>query len=215
MHKRIWFAISLTAVVLLTAGCSSAVYSAYEKFGVYKRDLLKKRVLAARDEEKKAGEQFQDALTKLRAMYGNTGTDLEKAYDQLKSEYDSSVTHADAVHKRVREVETVAADLFKEWEKEIQEISTESMRSGSREQLRLTRSRYEEMHISLKRAEESMTPVLTKFKDHVLYLKHNLNAQAIATLKGQAVSIQTEIARLIEDMNKSIQRADEFIKQMQ
>ena len=215
MNKRVWFAISCTAIVLLCAGCSSAVYSADEKFGVYKRDLLKKRVIAARDEEKKAGEQFQDALTKLRAMYGNTGTDLEKTYDRLKSEFESSVTRADAVHKRVREVETVAADLFKEWEKEIQEISTESMRAGSREQLRVTRNRYDEMHNSLKRAEESMTPVLTKFKDHVLYLKHNLNAQAIATLKGEAVSIQTEIVRLIDDMNKSIQRADEFIKQMQ
>ena len=215
MNKRVWFALSCTAIVLLCAGCSSAVYSAYEKIGVYKRDLLKKRVIAARDEEKKTGEQFQDALTKLRAMYGNTGTDLEKTYDRLKSEFESSVTRADAVHKRVREVETVAADLFKEWEKEIQEISTESMRAGSREQLRVTRNRYDEMHNSLKRAEESMTPVLTKFKDHVLYLKHNLNAQAIATLKGEAVSIQTEIVRLIDDMNKSIQRADEFIKQMQ
>ena len=43
------------------------------------------------DEEKKAGEQFQDALTKLRAMYGSTGSDLEKTYDQLKGEYDEAV----------------------------------------------------------------------------------------------------------------------------
>ena len=70
------------------------------------------------------------------------------------------------------------------------------------------------MHTALKRAEESMAPVLVKLKDHVLFLKHNLNAQAIASLKGEAVSIQTEIGKLIEDMNKSIQRADEFIKQM-
>ena len=215
MNKRVWFAISFAAVALLLAsGCSSVVYSTYEKFGVYKRDLLKKRVIAARDEEKKAGEQFQDALTKLRAMYGNTGTDLEKTYDQLKAEYDGSKSRAESVHKRVRDVETVAADLFKEWEKEITEISSESMRATSREQLRTTRHRYEEMHHSLKRAEESMGPVLTKFNDHVLVLKHSLNAQSIATLKGESVSIQNEIARLIEDMNKSIQRADEFIKQM-
>jgi len=104
--------------------------------------------------------------------------------------------------------------LFREWEAEIKQISTESMRSSSRDQLRQTRQRYEEMHTSLKRAEESMEPVLTKFRDHVLYLKHNLNAQAIASLKGEAVSIQNDLARLIEDMNRSIQRADEFIKQM-
>ncbi len=200
--------------MLLVGGCRSAIYSTYEKFGVYKRDLLKKRVIAARDEEKEAGEQFKDALTKLRELYGNQNTPLEKTYDQLKGEFDDSNSRAEAVRKRVRDVETVAADLFREWEAEIKQISTESMRASSREQLRQTRQRYEEMHASLKRAEESMDPVLTKFRDHVLFLKHNLNAQAIASLKGEAVSIQNDIARLIEDMNRSVQRADEFIKQM-
>jgi hypothetical protein len=65
-----------------------------------------------------------------------------------------------------------------------------------------------------RRAEQSMAPVLVKFRDHVLYLKHNLNAQAIASLKGEAISIQNDISRLIEDMNASIQQADSFIKQM-
>jgi len=190
------------------------MYSTYEKFGVYKRDLLKKRVIAARNEEKEAGEQFKDALTKLRAMYGSTGSNLEKMYDGLQSEYDDSVEKAEAVRKRVRDMETVAADLFKEWEAEIKQITSESMRATSRDQLRQTRARYEEMHAALKRAEESMTPVLTKFRDHVLFLKHNLNAQAIASLKGEAVSIQNDITKLIDDMNASIQRADEFIKQM-
>jgi hypothetical protein len=214
MKQRAFLGIAFLTVTLLVVGCRNAMYSAYEKVGVYKRDLLKKRVIAARDEEKEAGEQFKDALTKLRELYGNQNTPLEKTYDQLKGEFDDSNSRAEAVHKRVRDVETVAADLFREWESEIKQISTESMRSSSREQLRQTRQRYEEMHLSLKRAEESMDPVLTKFRDHVLFLKHNLNAQAIASLKGEAVSIQNDIARLIEDMNRSIQRADEFIKQM-
>lgn len=214
MNKRVCFGVFLTAVLVLAGGCRSAMYSTYEKFGVYKRDLLKKRVIEARDEEKEAGEQFKDALTKLRAMYGSTGSNLEKTYDQLKAEFDDSNTRAEAVRKRVRDVETVAADLFKEWEAEIQQIQSESMRASSRDQLRQTKARYNEMYTALKRAEESMTPVLSKFRDHVLYLKHNLNAQAIASLKGEAVSIQNDIAKLIDDMNVSIQRADEFIKQM-
>src|SRR5215204_5704760 len=143
MNKRIWLAAVLTGAVLLTIGRRSAVYSTYEKFGVYKRDLLKKRVIAARNEEKEAGEQFKDALTKLREMYGSSGSDLEKTYDKLKSEFDESTAKADAVRKRVREMEVVAADLFSEWEAEIKQYSSESMRSTSREQLRQTRSRYE------------------------------------------------------------------------
>jgi hypothetical protein len=214
MTKRVWLGVLLAVVMSLGSGCRSAVYSTYEKFGVYKRDLLKKRVVAARDEQTEAGEQFKDALTRLREMYGSSGSDLEKAYDKLKGEYDASVSKSESVKKRVREMETVAADLFKEWEAEIKEISSDSMKASSRDQLRQTRDRYEEMHSALKRAEQTMDPVLTKFRDHVLYLKHNLNAQAIASLKGESVSIQNDIAKLIEDMNVSIQQADAYIKQM-
>ena len=59
-----------------------------------------------------------------------------------------------------------------------------------------------------------MTPVLQKFNDYVLYLKHNLNAAAIASLNGEASSIQTEIGHLLDSMNQSIARADEFVKGM-
>ena len=214
MNKRAGFGVILCALLILGSGCRSAVYSTYEKFGVYKRDLLKKKVIAARNEEQEAGEQFKDALTKLRELYGSSGSNLEKTYDKLKAEYDDSSAKADAVRKRVRDMEVVATDLFNEWEAEIKQYSSESMRSTSREQLRQTRARYEEMHTAVKRAEKSMDPVLTKFRDHVLFLKHNLNAQAIASLKGEAVSIEGDIARLIEDMNRSIQTADNFIKEM-
>ena len=57
-----------------------------------------------------------------------------------------------------------------------------------------------------------MAPVLSQFKDDVLYLKHDLSAQAVASPKGEATNIQAEISRLIESMNVSIARADEFVK---
>ena len=140
------------------------------------------------------------------------GGQAETAYRSLKGEYDDCVKQADVVHGRIRAVESVAGDLFAEWEKEITEISTPSLASASREQLATTRQRYNELHSALVSAEQTMTPVLKQFNDYVLYLKHNLNAQAIASLNGEATNITAEINRLIEQMNKSIARADEFVK---
>lgn len=209
MKPRMIFGLLLA--VLLLGGCRSAYYSAWEKFGVYKRDLLKKRVVAARDEEKAAGEQFKDAMTRLKEMTGFSGGDLEKTYNSLNRDYERSVSRAEAVHKRVRDVESVAEDLFTEWEKELKEISTANLQSDSRNKLRETRRRYDELHAALKRAEDSMDPVLRRFHDQVLYLKHNLNAAAIASLKGEASGIQVEIAKLLEEMNAAIAQADKFI----
>lgn len=144
-------------------------------------------------------------------MYGFEGGDLEKTYNGLNQEYERSVGRANAVHKRVKEVETVAQDLFAEWEKELQQISSAQLRANDEDKLRETRRRYDELHGALKRAEQSMDPVLTRLHDQVLYLKHNLNAAAIASLKGETTNIQAEIAKLLQDMNAAIAQADTFI----
>ena len=128
---------ALLAAVLIfnTTGCSSMYYAAYEKVGVYKRDLLKKRVVEARDDQKEAQVQFKDALTQLKEITKFDGGQAEAAYSKLKGEYDDCVKQADAVRSRIRAVETVSSDLFAEWEKEITEISTPSLASASRQQL--------------------------------------------------------------------------------
>jgi predicted nucleic acid-binding Zn-ribbon protein len=206
--------LAVSVLMLLVAGCRSTYYAAWEQFGVEKRDILKKRVVAARDEQKEAGEEFKDAMTRLKEITGFDGGKLEKSYTDLKSDFDDCSSRAEAVRKRIKDMETVAADLFTEWEKEITQISTPTLQASSREQLKATRERYRGLHTALKSAENSMAPVLTQFKDYVLYLKHNLNAQAIASLKGEATNIQAEISKLIAQMNQSIAKADEFVKSM-
>jgi hypothetical protein len=208
-------ALLLSALVIGSTGCKTAYYSTMEKFGVYKRDLLKKRVAAARDEQKEAGQQFKDALARLQALYRFDGGKLESTYRELEGDFKKSSALVEDVHKRIKEVESVANDLFTEWETEITQISAPTLQAASRRQLLETRARYNTMIFALKKAEQSMDPVLTQFRDHVLFLKHNLNAQAIASLKGEATNIQTEITRLITEMNTSISKADEFIKTLE
>jgi chromosome segregation ATPase len=213
IFPRCFVTLSLAALIALT-GCRAAMYSAYEKVGIYKRDLLKKRVVAARDEEKGAQKEFKDALTRLKEMTRFDGGELEKRYRGLQSDYDDAASRVAEVHTRIQDVETVAGDLFEEWEKENRQIETPELRQVSRQQLNDTRQRYDDMLTALKRSEQSMDPVLHKLHDYVLALKHTLNAQAIAALSGESSKIQADVSRLIDDMNASIARADEFIKQL-
>ena len=66
----------------------------------------------------------------------------------------------------------------------------------------------------MKRAESKIEPVLSAFRDQVLFLKHNLNAQAIASLQNELTSVEADIASLIKEMEASIAEADVFIKTM-
>ena len=212
-----WLALLLVAALLggTAIGCRSVYYSTYEKFGVYKRDLLKKRVIEARDDQQAAQLQFKDTLTRLKEITHFDGGAAEQAYDSLNTEYKSCVKRADAVSARIRAVESVSQDLFAEWDRENNEISSPALRESSAQQLAAAKQRYDDLHKALVKAEQTMPPVLRQFKDYVIYLKHNLNAQAISSLQGESVSIQTEIGKLIEQMNQSIARADEYVQTMQ
>lgn len=56
--------------------------------------------------------------------------------------------------------------------------------------------------------------MLSAFQDQVLFLKHNLNARAIASLKGNLAAIESDIAVLIREMETSIREANRFIDAM-
>ena len=67
----------------------------------------------------------------------------------------------------------------------------------------------------MQRAKQSMQPVLVTLRDNVLFLKHNLNAQAIGALRGEFGSLKADIETLVKRMNQSIERSNSFIKNMQ
>ncbi|MBE2285885.1 MAG: DUF2959 domain-containing protein [Prosthecobacter sp.] len=208
MNCRLVLALCLSTL----ASCNSIYYAAWEKLGYEKRDLLKSAVKAARGEQKEAGEEFQDALTQLKKLTGYSGGNLESAYNRFRGEYEDCEAQATAVRSQIREVDTVARDLFREWEKEIRQYENASLAADSRRKLADTRSRFEQLSRSLHAAESTMDPVLRQFRDQVLYLKHNLNAAAIGSLRGKADDIQGDIQRLLEQMNRSIAEADRFIQ---
>ncbi len=214
LHRFLLVALLAFAGFVGFTGCQSMYYATMEKFGMEKRDLLKRAVVAARDDQKEAQVEFKDALTRMKEMYGSQGTALESTYSKLKSDLDSCTSQAGDVHKRIQDMDQVANDLFSEWEKEIAQFTNPTFASESRRQLSDTRSRYSQLAAALRSAEATMDPVLRSLTEHVLFLKHNLNAAAIASLKGEATQITTQIDTLIRQMNLSINEADAFIKSL-
>jgi len=201
-------------VALMLGGCQSMYYGAMEKMGIEKRDILVDRVDSAREAQQEAKDQFGSALEQFIAVTNYSGGDLEKQYKTLKGEYEDSVSRAEDVHDKIRSVEDVADALFKEWEKELKQYSSAELRRSSERQLKATKKSYSTLIAAMKAAEKKIDPVLAAFNDRVMYLKHNLNANAIASLKTQRKSVEIDIQDLIKDMNESIAEADNFIKSM-
>lgn len=185
-----------------------------ERLGYAKREQLVDRVKEARDEQEAAKEQFQSALEEFLAVTRVDGGALEAQYSKLKKEHERSESRAEAVRDRIRSVERVAGALFKEWEAELGAYSSESMRRASEQRLEDTKDRYERMVGAMQGASKKMDPVLAAFSDQVLFLKHNLNARAIASLADTTAEIETDVATLVRDMEASIDEANRFIEEM-
>jgi hypothetical protein len=183
-----------------------------EKLGYHKRDILISRVEEARTSQEEAKAQFASALDRLRHVVQVSSSALEATYTQLKAEFDQSEAAAHTVHTRIAAVEEVAEALFTEWAAELPQYTNDALRRTSARQLAQTRQRYTPIMAAMKRAATTMTPVLAAFRDQVLFLKHHLNAQAIAAVQREMVIVETDIAALIRAMEASIAEANAFLK---
>ncbi|BBO87819.1 DUF2959 family protein [Desulfosarcina ovata] len=198
------------AFVLLTVSCQTTYYAVWEKLGKEKRHLLKDNVEKVREEQAEASDQFASVVERIKSMYGFDGGDLEDVYAELNQDYHTCEQRAEAVRDRIDNVEQIAEDLFSEWAAEIDTIENVKLKTKSRTSLLDTRDRFARLQRSMAKAEASMAPVLNNLHDYVLYLKHNLNAQAVGSLKREVADIETEVSALIGDMNRSIREAEAF-----
>ena len=200
------------SLILTFTGCSHVYYGAMEKVGVHKRDILVDRVEAARDSQQETKEQFVSALERFNSVINFKGGELEDKYHELKKELERSEDQVDDVRDRVDAVEDVAEALFAEWKTELNQYTNAKLKQKSAAQLKQTKTHYAKLIGAMKKAESKIDPVLNPLRDQVLFLKHNLNARAVASLQTELTKIETDVSRLIRDMEMAMKEADSFIQ---
>ena len=201
----------LPLFLLSLSGCSQLYYSSMKKLGKEKRDILVNRILDGKKAQEQAADQFKTALEAFVEVTKFDGGELEKSYKKLNKELERAEDRAKKVSDQIESIDKVARDLFKEWEKEIGEMSNGRLKTESNRLLSDSRSRHEQLIRQMQASEKKMQPVLTAFRDQVLFLKHNLNSKAIGSLKKSAIEIDNEVGLLIKEIEKSNQQADKTI----
>lgn len=205
----------LTAALLGLTACSTIYYNAMEKVGIHKRDIMVDRVKKARDTQADTKKQFVSAMEQFKSVVNFKGGDLEKEYNKLNATLQKSEAGAAAVRERISAVEDVSGALFREWRSEIKQYTSDSLRRSSQQKLDQTKAKYKDLIEAMKEAEARLEPALAPLRDQVLFMKHNLNAKAIAGLSEEVVSVQTNVDRLVRDMEVAIAQADKFITALQ
>ncbi len=207
-------AILFLLILSSLSGCQSAYYGTMEAFGIHKRDILVDRVEEARDEQAQAKDEFQSALVAFTTATDFQGSELADLYDDLNDHYEDCEDRAEAVRSRIEGISAVSVALFDEWDSELEQYHNNDLRAQSEQTLQTTRQQCDNLIRIMQEAAIKMDPVLAAFHDQVLFLKHNLNAQAIASLEGNAAQLQSTIADLVAEMERAIDEANSFIAAM-
>lgn len=206
---KIWLLVFITVFGL--GGCQTVYYETMEKVGIHKREIMVDRVKEARNSQDEAKKQFLTAMEQFRSVVDFKGGNLEREYNRLNATLQQSESKAAAVRNRIDAVEDVSEALFREWRGEIRQYSSDALRRSSQQKYDSTLQRYRALIGAMKKAEARLDPALVPLRDQVLFLKHNLNAQAIAGLQDELGSVQTNVDSLVRDMNAAIAEADRFI----
>jgi hypothetical protein len=201
----------LFLLLVTLPGCTQLYYKAQEKIGNEKRDILVDRIKKGREDQDKAKEQFKSTMEAFQAATGFKGGQTEEVYKKLKKEYDEAADKTKKVSDRIASIEQVSGDMFGEWDKELSGMSNADLRSKSNGLLKATRRRYTDLIRKMKAVESKAKPVLKAFEDQVLFIKHNLNAEAITSLKSNVVKMDADVQILIRDIETSTKEADAFI----
>jgi hypothetical protein len=201
-------------LLLVLTGCESAYYGAMEKVGIHKREILIDRIEDTQEAQVDAQEQFRDALEQFRSVVQFDGGDLEVLYNKLNDEYEASEAAVADISSHIDKVESVAEALFEEWQKELELYSSASLRRQSANKLASTKRQYRHLLGLMRQSEAAAKPVLNALRDNTLYLKHNLNARAIASLKNEYKGVDADVQSLIRKMQKAIDESNTFIAEM-
>ncbi len=184
----------------------------YDTFYQEPRDVLITRVEAASDAQEETAEEFRSALEEFKAVTGFDGGDLEAQFNRLNAAYKSSESSAQDVTFRVNRVVGATNRLLTEWRAELDEYHDPAIKRRAEAQFDVTRQQADNLIAAMRRAESKTEPVLGAFRDQVLFLKHNLNMQAISSLQLESASIEQDVSQLIAEMEASIAEASSFVE---
>ena len=207
----------LSLLVLSLSACGTAQkvqYSAMEKVGIHKRDILVDRIEKTSEVQEQTKEQFKSAYQELTSLVKTDDRGLEDKYKKLAKAVETSESRADELEKRIASVDKVAKDLFIEWQQELDQYQNPKLRAASEKNMRTTEQRYATIYQQMQASHARVQPVLEVLQDNTLYLKHNLNARAISGISSEVLSVEAEVAALIQQMEMSISESKKFTDAM-
>jgi hypothetical protein len=142
------------------------------------------------------------------ALMADEAKDRKKLYNSLQKEMENTEKRRATIGEVAATMSAEADTLFKQWTDSAAAIENADLRKKSEERLAATKASYAEIGTVGQKASDLYGPFMKDLQDQVTFLGHDLNAEAVASLKPEAAKINEAASKLIQSIDDTITTAN-------
>jgi hypothetical protein len=158
--------------------------------------------------------QLQKTMDAYNAVMAPEVKDRRDAYKQLQKEMANTDKRRADVSTRSTKMNAEADKLFKSWEESTARIQSPDLRKRSEDRLKKTQDRFAELRQTGQNASSQYESFMKTMQDQVVYLGHDLNPGAVASLKPDADKLNTRAQDLYAVIDKITTAANTNISKL-
>ncbi len=152
-------------------------------------------------------ESKQSMLSAVQALQKVTAPDFQgdavKAHEELEDAIEGSEDQANDFRRSIEKMQAAAEPVFDQWTKDLEAYSNPEMRQRSQARLSAARERYDAVVAAVEPVLVEYEAINANLRDHILFLSHDLNAEAVATIQEDVKKVSKEASDLDGSFNSA------------
>ena len=170
---------------------------------------LKKSADAAEMSIADVVDHVKGMLESYNSIVGGTAKNVQSEYKKLANDLKATDKKIQSASKGMDSLDKQANKLFVQWEKELAEYSSDSMKQKSTDRLEAAKKRYESLGQTLSEASKAFEPLMQNLNDQILFLGRDLSKEAIADLEDEAAELNRQAEDVINTVQGLLAKAEE------
>jgi uncharacterized protein YhaN len=183
-------------VIVMGAALALVATAAHAQDGVKQVEQLIKKATATVKSIDATKAQIVKAMDAYGLVMAPETMNRKSAYAKLQKAMDGIEKNRAEIAKRADEMNAEADALFQSWSVSMAGISDPGLRAKSEKRLVDTRVRYADIEAQSRTASGLYTTFMRTLHDHVIFLGHDLNDSAVASLKQEAATLDAKAKEL-------------------
>ena len=148
-------------------------------------------------------------LESYNSIVGGAAKNAQSEYKKLANDLKATDKKIQSASKGMGSLDKQANKFFDQWEKELAEYSSDSMKQKSTDRFEAAKKRYESLGQTLGEASKAFEPLMQNLNDQILFLGRDLSKEAIAELQDEAAELNQQAEDVINSVQGLLAKADD------